>query len=400
MDKCSIFIASSGRTLLLAEKLGEELRRNEFSEATLWSEESRRHPGTTIIEMLENAAERIDFAVIILARDDVMVKETGDTLKARDNCVFEAGLFIRALGRERCFLVNSVEQRDLPSDLGGIITLQFKEPPDLCDRDACAKAIQSVSAEIKDVVARSGIAKRRLLSGTELMAREKLQKKGGKLDEDQVVVTAIQPLEVSYEPALQVRQNIDDGVRYIYFFQGNPNGAERICRLLQMLLLAPIFAESNDSEKKPHNFQYRRSAVEKEQNRNKIMQDLKKICALESLKIYFLPAAPILQYCIHNATSVDNAVLYFKHEEKFMHGATGEKAYFMQWATGEKASRFWDEVKQRQSISSGEPHAVFLGVSGFNVREDAFYRALKNEMARHFPEIEEKVIKLCFDGTL
>src|SRR5262245_33458464 len=98
MKKSRIFIASSGRTLVLAEKLRDELQ-TEFCEAVLWSEEGRRQSGATIIEMLERSAETYAFAVIILARDDVMVKETGGTLKARDNCVFEAGLFIKALGR-------------------------------------------------------------------------------------------------------------------------------------------------------------------------------------------------------------------------------------------------------------------------------------------------------------
>ena len=98
MDKSRIFIASSGRTLLLAEKLRDELQ-TEFCEVTLWSEEGRRQPGATIIEMLEKASKTYDFAVIILARDDVMVREAGDagTRKARDNCVFEAGLFMAAL---------------------------------------------------------------------------------------------------------------------------------------------------------------------------------------------------------------------------------------------------------------------------------------------------------------
>ena len=61
-----------------------------------------------------------------------------------------------ALGRERCFLVNSVEQSDLPSDLGGIISLPFKEPPNLDDREACAKAIAGVAAVLKDTVQREG----------------------------------------------------------------------------------------------------------------------------------------------------------------------------------------------------------------------------------------------------
>jgi predicted nucleotide-binding protein len=40
--------------------------------------------------MLEGATAMYDFAVIILAKDDVMTVGQGEILKARDNCVFEA----------------------------------------------------------------------------------------------------------------------------------------------------------------------------------------------------------------------------------------------------------------------------------------------------------------------
>ena len=43
----------------------------------MWSEEGRLQPGETIIEMLEGAAEQYDFAVVILAKDDVMTGREG-----------------------------------------------------------------------------------------------------------------------------------------------------------------------------------------------------------------------------------------------------------------------------------------------------------------------------------
>lgn len=135
--------------------LREQLR-TDYSEATLWSEEGRLQPSAAIIEMLEGAVEQYDFAVIILAKDDVVNIATGKTLKARDNCVFEAGLFMSAIGRKRCFLVNSVVQSDLPSDLGGIISVPFEEPSNLTDRLACARAMESVAGELKTIVQRDG----------------------------------------------------------------------------------------------------------------------------------------------------------------------------------------------------------------------------------------------------
>ena len=47
MDKSKIFIASSSRTLLLGEKLRDELQ-TDYCEAIVWSEVGRSQPGATI----------------------------------------------------------------------------------------------------------------------------------------------------------------------------------------------------------------------------------------------------------------------------------------------------------------------------------------------------------------
>jgi hypothetical protein len=155
MDKSKIFIASSSRTLVLAEKLRHELD-TEYSHAKLWNEESRTQVGATIIEWLEDAQKQYDFAVVLLSKDDVLTSRDHQTLKARDNCVFEAGLFMSAIGRKRCFLVNSVHGKDLPSDLAGIISIPFKEPSDLQIRSACEAAIIPVASQLKDIMQVAG----------------------------------------------------------------------------------------------------------------------------------------------------------------------------------------------------------------------------------------------------
>jgi hypothetical protein len=388
MGKPSIFIASSSRTATLAEVLRDQLITGDFANATLRNEERNRRLGATTIQMLEGAAAKYDFAVVILARDDVLIKETGDALKARDDCVFEAGLFINALGRERCFLINSVEQRELPSDLAGVISLPFKEPETtkLSDRDACTEAIRSVTAALKDSVQRAGRMRNRELSADELLERERLQSGdgGGDLDEDQVVVASIQPLELGYGPALQVRKNIEAGVYYVYFFKGDRDGAGKICKLLQAILLAPIL-----DRQEGNSFLNRQRRMADPDTQSKIVEDLSQICARDSLKIFFLPTAPGLQYCIHNAASALKAILYLKRADGFI-----------KWEEGRNAHEFWAEERLKQGIESAPPCVVFHGASGFDVKKDPFCNQLKMEVERFFPGISEKVVRLCFDGKL
>jgi hypothetical protein len=251
MAKSKIFIASSGRTLELAKQLRGQLN-PKTCEAELWTEVSQRAMGKSILRMLKEAANEYDFAIIILAKDDVMITNTGDMLKARDNCVFEAGLFIGVIGQERCFLLTSVPQSNLPSDLGGIINLPFLEPPDLNDPNECRRMMETATTRIESTVWSLGPFRKRPLSREKLLEREKSICEGGDLIEDQVVVASVQPLDVSYDAARQVRMNIDKGnIQYVYFFKGDFDGAKKTCQLLQMVLLANIFTSQSDADDIP-----------------------------------------------------------------------------------------------------------------------------------------------------
>jgi predicted nucleotide-binding protein len=78
--------------------------------------------GKTIIEKLENNANEIGFAVILLTADDEgkALGETNLNKRARQNVVFEMGLFMGILGRDRVMLLleDGVEK---PGDLDGIV---------------------------------------------------------------------------------------------------------------------------------------------------------------------------------------------------------------------------------------------------------------------------------------
>ena len=204
---------------------------------------------------------------------------------------------------------------------------------------------------------------------------------------DQVVVSAIQPLDLDYDGASQVRQNIDSGnIRYVYFFQGNKEGAQKTCELLQIILLANILKNQHDVDNWP-------SRLEKLKiNSSQIIDDLKLICDRERIKIFFFPAQPpsVLQYCIHNAGSTDNAKLYLKRK----------KDEYIEWVSGLQAYQFWDGVRQaRGALNPLPPKAVIYGIPGFNVKEGAFLKILEEQVTDHFPEIDKDILRLCLEGT-
>jgi hypothetical protein len=390
MDQSRVFIASSDKALTLAEKLSDALRTG-FSEPTLWSNEVRGRPSSTIIEMLENASATYDFAVIILTKDDVMATNLGAKLETRDNCVFEAGLFMGGLGRRRCFLASSVPNKDLPVDLRGIIYLSFEEPNDLTEREACAKKLENVASTIKDAIQsarREGITAKNkaivsLLSWSELIEKEKLDaEEGGELEEGQVVVTAIQPVEVKYRPARQVRRNIDHGVSYTYFFHGDGNSPQNICRLLQMVLLAPLFESENEAD------DYAARLKKLRENQERVLGDLKAICEAQTMTIVALPEPPILQYCIHNAKNVDTATAYLKYGEKFL-----------QWAKGKQAHDFWNEVEKRHAVEPKATLALFYEAKpGLSGKKRDYYCGIESYMAKYFPGIDNQVRQLSVEG--
>lgn len=388
MAKPKIFIASSGRTLELAKQLRAQLNAD-YCEPELWTEVSQGKIGQFILTVLKDATREYDFAVIILSKDDVMVTNMGNAgeahekRKARDNCVFEAGLFIGATGETRCLLLSSVEETDLPSDLRGIIYQPFKEPSDLTDSNECRKAIVTAATRIESLVRRPQRMGNRPLTQARLLERERSIHEGGELLMDQVVVTSVQPLDLGYNAAQQVRGNMDKhNIRYIYFFQGNKDGADKTCQLLQILLLANILKNEDNA----NNWEVREQELRT--NRMVIKENLERIRDRDLIKIFFLPAPPALQFCIHNASTDRSATLYLQRR--------GKEQEFIEWESGEGAYQFWDEVRRARGALEPDPlNAVFYGVPGFDINERTFNSILKRAVDNYFPGMEQDVMTLC-----
>ncbi len=84
--------------------------------------------GRTLIEKVLDNAETVDFAIALLTPDDegYSVKQPSEKRKrARQNVIFELGLFIGKLGRQRVVALH--KDIENPSDLGGVVYIQFDE---------------------------------------------------------------------------------------------------------------------------------------------------------------------------------------------------------------------------------------------------------------------------------
>lgn len=118
--KPTLFIASSSEFLDLASAMQESLEH--VAEVTVWNQDVFKLSRYNIESLLETL-EASDFGVFIFTPQDVINIRGAEKLTVRDNVLFELGLFIGKLGRERCFIVaprGSEEDIHLPSDLLGV----------------------------------------------------------------------------------------------------------------------------------------------------------------------------------------------------------------------------------------------------------------------------------------
>lgn len=150
MLKPSLFIGSSTEGLEFARAVRTLL--SDVSETTLW-DDGVFTLGRTFIESLISAVSRFDFAALILTPDDQMIVRNDETLGPRDNIVFELGLFMGRLGRERTFIVRpSSGLLKIPSDLSGVSVAQFDWPrSDSNHRAALGPACDLIRDVIRDL---------------------------------------------------------------------------------------------------------------------------------------------------------------------------------------------------------------------------------------------------------
>jgi hypothetical protein len=145
----TVFIGSSTEGIDIGRHLQRELENTKTCSVTRWDQDVFQ-ASTYTIDGLVNAARNSDFAVLIATADDTVTTRGDSQSVARDNVVFELGLFIGALGRERTYVVaDRTRDLQLPSDLAGLTWLPYTSRADGNIAAAVNDAVLGITARIR-----------------------------------------------------------------------------------------------------------------------------------------------------------------------------------------------------------------------------------------------------------
>lgn len=153
--KPRIFIGSSVEGLPVARAIQSELNHDYHVE--LWSQSDVFRLGAATLEALETALDVYDYGVFVFTPDDQVIKREDQHQVARDNVLFEAGLFIGRKSRYKAFVVHPRDlQIQLPSDLSGIASAKYESKAPNLNASVGAACNEIRSAIVRSAVARTG----------------------------------------------------------------------------------------------------------------------------------------------------------------------------------------------------------------------------------------------------
>jgi uncharacterized protein YgfB (UPF0149 family) len=142
-----VFIGSSSEGKEIAEYL--QLALDDYCEAVIWDQGVFTLSAATL-QSLTSATQNYDFAILVLTPDDQVLKRGNLSNAARDNVLFELGLFMGKLGPSSTFIVHCRDDKlEFPSDLAGITRVTYRHRSD----GNLQAAINPVAVKIRKAMA-------------------------------------------------------------------------------------------------------------------------------------------------------------------------------------------------------------------------------------------------------
>lgn len=146
-----LFIGCSAEALSLANKIQLGLKYDRI-EVVVWRDAVFGASGTAF-ESLEAMADRSDFAAFVISPDDTVISRGHEEAAPRDNVIFELGLFMGRVARERVFVIHEHRAEvKIPSDLLGLTPLTYVSSDGSVDA-----MVAPVCSELRDLILKLGV---------------------------------------------------------------------------------------------------------------------------------------------------------------------------------------------------------------------------------------------------
>lgn len=146
-NKPSCFVGSSSESKLVAEAVKRNLP-SDLLDVSPWTQVNFEL-NKIALQTLLHEVRKHDFAVFVFAPDDLTRLRDTRLYSTRDNVIFELGMFITALGPERCFFLvpETAEPFRIPTDLVGLTVPRYDPNGYNGDLDAALKVACSKVAD-------------------------------------------------------------------------------------------------------------------------------------------------------------------------------------------------------------------------------------------------------------
>lgn len=142
--KPTLFIGSSKEGLEVARLVKTHL--SEFADCRIWNEDVFEL-NQSYFDTLKDVLNLYEYGVLIGTADDLQISRGEERWQARDNVLFEFGMFLGRLGTNKVFFLKESGTK-IPSDLSGIALLEFSSKMDNLEaqiRENCRQIIHHIT---------------------------------------------------------------------------------------------------------------------------------------------------------------------------------------------------------------------------------------------------------------